>query len=865
MKALTQRLMVFAGAAFAAAGAIRAEERLIVLENEVHRFLEVYCMKCHGPDEDKGDVVLHEFFARQGDRWMIDVSEIENVHVLQDVLDQLNLGEMPPDKKEVRQPESEEVKTTRNWLTKTLQSLEEDNRSNLTVLRRLNRTEYRNTLRDLLGRDGLTRDLTADFPADDEYHGFTNIGEELNLSDTHLEAYLDAADEYVRMAFHFGDPGKPRRIRLLPEHWGYPTESSVTPWMYRIATPGRYLDIGAGAKQLSEKFDLGTYPRRFANRGGVEKAGYYRIAIKAEALRRLTHPYDPVMIPTDLGPPMQLGLYISDGKKGIAAAGVKSRTKIGWWDLHDHEAREFLVTVWLDRGAIPMINWDNGPGPSDYWMRDILIKYHKDVEFRGKEGSHAWHIKPDTAVPGRLVSDVWKGPMIRVHDFTMTGPLPRTYRSRAQAEFAGGTTQIQDLDLELALKRFARKAFRRPVSPGDYEPYIELAERAVEDLKRSPEEAFYMALKAVLVSPDFLYLKETGDGKGKLTSWEIASRLSFFLWSSMPDPELFALAQRGDLVKPEVIRDQAIRMLEDPRSDAFVEGMARSWLRLDLLGAMPADSLKFQEYYLHGLEDSMRQETLHFVANAIRSNAPLSDFLDSDYTFLNQDLARHYDIEDVAGLHFRRVSLPAGSQRGGLLGQASILTLSANGVDTSPVVRGVWVLENLMGIPPPPPPPDVDPLDPDVRGATTIKERLARHREIESCADCHAKIDPFGFPLEYFDPVGGYRETYFRSRRWDRQARKTISFPAGQIDGAATLPTGERFSDPTELKRVLLEREGTFARGLTEKLMTYASGRTMTYLDQPEVERIAERSIEEGRGFRDLIIEVATSEAFTSR
>jgi hypothetical protein len=859
-----RKVFVFTGAFLATGGWLRSEVNWITLNNDVHAFLQSYCVKCHGPNDNKGDYELHDFFKRDGEQWKVNVADNENLYVLRDVLDQLNLGEMPPEKKGVKQPKYEEVKATTAWLTDTLLSLEDGKRSNVTVLRRLNRTEYRNTMRDLLGLDGLTKDLTSSFPADDEYHGFTNIGEALNLSDAHLEAYLEAADKYLRMAFHFGEIPNPRQIEFEPESWGYESRMALTPWMYRLATPGKYLDIGAGAKQLSEKFDLATYPRPFVNRG-IEEAGYYRITVNAEAIRRLTHPYDPSMIPTDLTPPMQLGLYISDGRKGVAAAGVKSRSKVGWWDLKDHEAQDFEVTVWLDKGAVPMLNWDNGPGPSDYWMRDILIKYHTDVEFRGKQGAHAWHIKPDTAVPGRIVSDVWEGPLVRVHDFVMQGPIHKTFRSRAQHEFAGGVTDIGDLDLELALKRFTRKAFRRPVGPTDYEPYVRLAKQAMKDLKRSREEAFYIALKAVLVSPDFLYLKETGDENGKLTSWEMASRLSYFLWSSTPDTELYAMARSGGLLKPEVIKQQVERMLDDPKSRDFVEGFATSWLRLDKLGEMPADSLKFQEYYLYGLEDSMKAETLAFVQHAMEANAPLTDFLDSDYTFMNEDLARHYKVQDVEGIHLRRVALPAESPRGGLLGQASILTLSANGIDTSPVVRGVWVLENLMGTPPPPPPPDVEPLDPDVRGAITIKQRLAKHSEIESCADCHAKIDPFGFPLEYFDPVGGYRETYFRSRRWDRVERRTVAYPGRPVDGLAELRSGEIFSNPNELKAVLLDRKDVFARGLTEKLLTYAAGRTMTYRDHGELDRMANRALLEGHGFRNLIVDVATSEVFTNR
>lgn len=296
-----------------------------------------------------------------------------------------------------------------------------------------------------------------------------------------------------------------------------------------------------------------------------------------------------------------------------------------------------------------------------------------------------------------------------------------------------------------------------------------------------------------------------------------------------------------------------------------MKGFASSWLRLDKLGTMPPDSLKFREYYNYGLEDSMIGETLQFLRHAIKTNAPLTDFIHSDYAFLNQDLARHYGIKGVQGLHFRKVSLTPDGVRGGLLGQASILTLTANGVDTSPVVRGIWVLESLLGTPPAPPPPDVEPIDPDVRGAKSVKQLLEKHRSVETCADCHDKIDPFGFPLEFFDPVGGYRPTYYRSRYWKRSQHTTVFFPSFPIDGSATLASGESFQDPRGLKKALLGKKDLLAKNLTGKLLTYGTGRKMTLLDEEEIRKIASKAMSQGKGFRDLIVTVANSKIFNQR
>ena len=454
-------------------GINHALSRVIEFDQKVFQFTQNYCVKCHGSEEEKGDRTFHQLSRKLSGKQMIDLGDKDKVNLLHDMLDQLNLGEMPPKKKEVKQPKTEEIKQTISWLTKTLVELEKEKGPKQTVLRRLNRREYRNTMRDLLGLHDLPFDFTEDFPTDENDHGFTNVGNALNLSDQHLNAYLESADRYLRMAFRFDEITTFKSEAIKPKDWGYPSRQEKTPWMYRVYKPNQYLDFAAGKKQISDHFDLGTFPHDWYKRTkGIQTPGYYKISITAEALRRLTHPYDPAMIPTNLKPPMQLSLFVSRGSKGMGSDSIKSRSKIGLWDLADHQPKKFEATVWMDKRDVPFLNWDNGPGPSDYWMRDICKKYHTDIEFRGKEGFHAWHIVGKDLVPGRIVSDVWKGPVVRLHELRINGPLPLTYKSKAQQVFLDGERDLSKIDLEMAFSRFARRAFRRPVSTFDIKPYL---------------------------------------------------------------------------------------------------------------------------------------------------------------------------------------------------------------------------------------------------------------------------------------------------------------------------------------------------------------------------------------------------------
>jgi hypothetical protein len=382
-----------------------------------------------------------------------------------------------------------------------------------------------------------------------------------------------------------------------------------------------------------------------------------------------------------------------------------------------------------------------------------------------------------------------------------------------------------------------------------------VAERRRKDGK-TPFEALKDAFKATLCAPAFLYLEESG-GRSKagsvLPPYALASRLSYFLWSTMPDEALLKAAASGDLHKPDVLLAQTRRMLASPRAEAFVNGFLDSWLNLRGLGDMPPDREAFDRYYTHGLQAAMRTETRMFTRSLLDQNEGIVNFLDSSYTFLNKPLARLYGMEagiDSAGGHlFRKVKI-TDPNRGGLLGQGSVLTVSANGIETSPVTRGVWVLENIFGTPPSPPPDNVPPIDPDVRGAKSIREILSKHRESAACMSCHAKIDPPGFALENFDPIGVWRSK-------DKNG--------AAIDATGQLATGESFENIAGLKKLLIARKSDFARMLTERLLTYACGRRIERLDRPRVYGIAGQLAQRGYGFRDLVELVVLSEAFQTK
>jgi hypothetical protein len=378
----------------------------------------------------------------------------------------------------------------------------------------------------------------------------------------------------------------------------------------------------------------------------------------------------------------------------------------------------------------------------------------------------------------------------------------------------------------------------------------------------TPRQAALDTLKLILCSPSFLYLSEiTPEKEPFLNPYDLASRLSYALWAAPPDDELFAVAKSGQLTEPAELGKQVLRLLDDRRSHEFVEGFLDSWLNLRDIGNLPPPRRAARAYYAENLPESMKQEARTFFRHLLDEDEPVTDLLDADYTFADKKLAKLYGLPGQDSLRladgFKRVSLAGNKQRGGVLGMACVLTVSANGVGTSPVTRGVWVLENILGVTPPPPPDEVPALDADVSGATTIREKLAKHREDKACYACHRKIDPLGFALETFDPIGRWREKYPQPKG---------NAPAATIDPSGQLPSGESYANFADFKKTLLAtRRDVFARNLIEKLLTHATGRHMATADQYEIDEILGRVKADGYGLRTVVTEVLTCEIFRSR
>jgi hypothetical protein len=411
-------------------------------------------------------------------------------------------------------------------------------------------------------------------------------------------------------------------------------------------------------------------------------------------------------------------------------------------------------------------------------------------------------------------------------------------------------------DAKRLLSAFMRRAYRRPVTPEDVEPITKLV-LAQLDAKQSFEEAMRVGYKAILCMPDFLYFPEK---RGAEDDFALAARLAYFLWNTQPDDELEKLAEKGVLSRPEQLRAQVERLLNDPKAQAFIQNFLAQWLDLRLIDFTMPDRKLYPEYD-DALRKSMVEETELFFAEVLKKDLSLVNFVDSDFAMLNERLAQHYGIAGVKGPALRRVTLPPGSHRGGVLTQASVLKVTANGTTTSPVVRGAWVMRNILGKPPDPPPPNAGAIEPDIRGAKTIREQLDKHRKAASCASCHVKIDPAGFALENFDVTGQWRDKY----RVLTGPNLAMTRNGPQVEADSALPDGRTFRNIDELKKLLVEDKDQLARCLSEKLLIYATGRGLRFSDRAVVKEIVARNRDKKYGFRSLIHEIAQSRAFLDR
>lgn len=851
----------------------------VSVSETVRALVSERCMDCHDDATSKGDVSLESL----GDS----VTDVTATGWLR-ALEQIERGTMPPPDK--KQPTDDERQAAVLALESTLASFAQNQPVRETaVLRRLNRTEYRRTLEDLLHLDLSRRDPTTEFPDDNRSHGFASDGGKLVTSSYLMRHYLAAAKDVVGRAVHF-EPQPETRT------WSLSAPFEKTAGGHRHSEREWY------AKTLREPQPYQTLEYRDSSvpleelRDGVPVAGWYSIRVLAEAKFRYADMDAKKMFGggalIDPSQPHRLAMTLSTlvgvdpaNKDAVRDALIGSYGDIvstdgravALWDVPDDVPTWLECRVWLEAGQFPQFSLPNGPTNSNYRIQ-TFVKENK-YTLLDKKQLAAYEAADQGGDWGHLI--FFETPRIRLHKAEVKGPLNEQWPPASHRAIFGDTPYASTRADEV-LRAFAERAWRRPVAVADVEPILKLvrsAEKAATEAGAPPEQAAQSAItqgvRAVLCAPEFLYREERST---KLDGREIASRLSYFLWSSLPDEKLMARAAAGDLATPEARRQEAERMLADGRADTFVREFLDGWLEMRKLGSMKPQGGGFNVYYDDNLEPAMRTESRLFFKRLLQTNGPIADFLDSDYTFVNRALAKHYGIDwqaaepslgkPVEGLTrddlqpdgagdspsqgFVQVKL-TDKRRGGLLGQASVLTLTANGVDTSPIIRGIWLLENILGAPPSPPPPNIPAIEPDIRGATTLRQRLEKHRENAACAGCHRQIDPPGFALESFDPIGRWRGHY-----------TPVSKTALPVD-----PSGEfggvPFKDVVGFKEVLLQRQPQFARCLVEKLLIHALGRELTAADRPAIRRIVEQAAANGYRLRDLVLLCCESELITRK
>ncbi len=825
---------------------------------EAHRpFLKTHCIECHGPKKQKGDFRF--------DQLGTDLSNLETLEAWQGILDQLNLGEMPP-KKQPQPPFAETAKVIKS-LTPVLQNAYAKRKSTggQAVIRRLNKFELRNTLRDLFyikhpdfdptvvsglydfNGNGITAHKTIEptrsFQDDEEAEGFDNIGQELVMSDFLLKMLIGAGEEVIEMATQ-DEAQKP-----------FETETFTAPICTKTLAGG---SLGKYQRDKAEPYDevfqrWDRYNRIGPDKyvGGMRRPANYRITVEVSAhnpkqgewgnwtVREGGLIHQGRQSPEE---PFEIGLYLQrfEHSRGPRHHRIKRWTVPG-----DGRKRTFSFETWIDNPWSTWIGWENGP-----WFRHnawhILLEQWYPKEYEKIDRKQKDFKKQVAEV---LFKKGYHGPTLRVHSYRVEA-LPGEWPPKSHTALYG-TGPIEETDLQKLFHAFAERAYRRPVAPDEVESFVDLAQQLVSD-GNSRQEAMKAAYVAILCSPDFIYLRQR---PGKLNDFALASRLSYFLWSSMPDEALMKLAREGKLSDGDELRRQTERMLKDPKAAAFTRHFPERWLKLYELGRMEPDKRGPFGHYFR-VKDYLVPQVDAFFRDVLNNNGPIRHFIDSDYTFMNQLLGELIYKQKVIGETFRKVKLEDG-RRGGLLTMPAVMTVTANGVDTSPIVRGVYVLENILGTPPPAPPPDVEPLSPDLRGVKTLKEQLAVHRNQEACMSCHEKIDPMGYALESFDPIGRWRDHY---PKVDKKAKQ-----APPIDTAAVLANGREVKDLVEFKAMLLERESQVAHCLTEKMLIYATGRLLEAGDRGEIDRITAELQKGGNRLRDLVHLIVESRIFLNK
>jgi hypothetical protein len=776
-------------------------------EKDIRPILQKFCVRCHGPEEQNGRIR----FDTISTDLLRDRAAAEDWH---ETLNMLNRGEMPPE--DEPQPSAEQRKRLTGWMRKSIDDAVAARRSTggLTVMRRLNRTEYQNTMRDLLDFEmDYVRDLPPEGLSPD---GFRNNGLSLRMTGMQLEFYLEAARKALD-----------RVIVTSPEPEVFHHEfdkSNHRKWLGKPTIADNRLDrISIFLARMEP-----DYP----------ESGEFLIRVKASAERK-----------DGFGSPrMRVAIGYRPDTKIILTTALET-------DVTSAESELFEIRGRIENFPLPVRGQSKYPG---------LVIRIENVYDDGNPPPKQQTRKNDKGKDEKFYPEEPDFPKLIVESVTFDGPVFETWPPQHHRRILFDS-ELRESDepeyVRQVLQRFIRRAWRRPPTDAETTSFAKFFDSIRGEFPVF-EEAIRETLALVLISPDFLYLAEpAGKQKRNLTSWELASRLSYFLWSTMPDDRLLELAESKQLLQPAVLTAEVDRMIDDDRAWQFVDQFADQWLNLGGMDRVAISQHYYPEFDTE-LKPHMRNETLQLFMEVLRKNRSARHFVESDFAMLNEPMARLYGIQGVQGYDFRAVPLPTESHRGGLLTQASILLTNSTGEDSHPIKRAVWLRRRLLDDPPAPPPPNVPELDAENSdfAKLSIRKQLEIHLKDPSCASCHQDIDPWGIALENFDAIGRWRDEI---RRADAGKKSFTTLP---VDHQTQLPDGSKINSPKQLKRYLLEKRGDeFARTIVTKLLVWALGRSLDLSDEPDIAALTDDFVQNNLKLRNLIHEIVKSEPFLTK
>ena len=784
-------------------------------------FIQKHCARCHGPEKEKGDLRF--------DKLSRDFKLGADTHHWAEAMENVNSGEMPPKKDKEPKPTQAEIAA----FVASLDGALKEGRAARMAARpsvthyRLSRKEYQNTVYDLLGAR-YNPAAPGGLNEDSLWHGFERIGSSLSLSPSHVDRYYRAADTVLDRAF----PTKSAEARIVRKtagemHYGDLKKAQAALDQFGIKRPLRQL-------LFPGRVETALSPQWFG-KVGPEQSGLYRMRLKASGIR------------PPGGQPAHLSIGKTTGEETVASLlefdinAPEDSPKVYEFDVYlDMPATlhfSVVATDVVDRRAGAAFR--NVLGSSTY-----LFTHSSEKQLLNTNAPQMFDDKGNGIFSTVLVDWIeWEGPLV----------------TKNEAARRDGVLPSDDASPEAVteqLRKFAERAWRRPVVAGEVAEYLK-AYRSERAAGEKTAEAYRVALQGVLTSRNFIYLVE-GDPKAreKLTDWELASRLSYLLWSSMPDDGLFSAAQAGKL-KGDDLRKEVDRLLTDQRTSRFVDDFARQWLQLHRVGMFPPDK-KLYPNYDSWLETSMRGEVVEYFREVFGKNLSVDAFIDSDWTMANSRLCDFYGLPEPKTEGFQRVSLKPDDHRGGLLTMGAVLGLTSDGTRHRPIHRGVWLSEAIFGKTPPPPPANVPAIEPPTPTSTkaSLRDKLTAHSKNPNCAACHAKIDPLGFAWDNYDAIG--------------QWRSVEKVPAGlgadpTINPAGEMPDGRTFKDSLGFKQLLLADRDAVAKALIEHLCTYALRRVLTFDDKDDVAAIVAEAKKHDYRVKDLVRAVAMSELMRKR